>query len=362
MAAFPSNLKILIETSETPGSVVLRSEMERGVPKQRRIAADVLVTVPIAVIFFTKQQAADFETWFYGSINGGVDFFDWADPRTGTTVQARIVGGQLGPLEPLRTNYELSRRSMTLEYIRPGYEILSPGRHNVSPGRILSIQSDPGTYIDGAGVLQTAPANTARYEDGLLVVDGASENRMIRSEEIDLSTLTEMSAIANEGIAPDGTMTADRLIPSLANVSHQSLKNGSLSQLAGQMLTLSVHVKRSTGVRYVHLMSFSSQCSATFDLDTKIVVNTGSGVVASGVISLADFWVRVWVTCIRTVDSGTGLYFTPRQVSNSNAFAGDGVSGHLVWGAQAENGPLTSYIPTTTVAVSRPADLITVAV
>lgn len=118
MAAFPADLKILIETSETPGSVVLRSEMERGLPKQRRIAADVLVTVPIAVIFFTKQQAADFETWFYSQINGGVDFFDWTDPRTGTAVQARIVGGQLGPLEPLRSNYELSRRTMTLEYLR----------------------------------------------------------------------------------------------------------------------------------------------------------------------------------------------------------------------------------------------------
>lgn len=118
MAAFPSNLKVLIGTSEAPTPVVIRSEMERGVAKQRRIAADAIVTVPIEVIFFTKQQAADFETWFYDEIDGGAAFFDWVEPRTGATVLARIVGGELGPLVPLRANYDLSRRTMTLEYVR----------------------------------------------------------------------------------------------------------------------------------------------------------------------------------------------------------------------------------------------------
>lgn len=118
MATFPPDLKILFDTSEAPAPVVIRSEMERGVPKQRRIAADALVTMPISVIFFTKQQAADFEDWFYTDIGGGADFFDFTDPRTGVVVQARVVGGELGPLVPLRENYNLSRRSMTLEYVR----------------------------------------------------------------------------------------------------------------------------------------------------------------------------------------------------------------------------------------------------
>lgn len=121
MAAFPSTLKVLIGTSESPSPVVARSEMERGVAKQRRIAADSVVTVPIEVIFFTKQQAADFETWFYDNTTGaqgGAAWFDWTDPRTLTTVQARIVGGELGPLIPVRDNYNLSRRTMTLEFVR----------------------------------------------------------------------------------------------------------------------------------------------------------------------------------------------------------------------------------------------------
>lgn len=118
MATFPPTLKILIQTNEAPAPVVIRSDMERGIPKQRRIAADVLVTVPISVIFFNKQQAADFEDWFYNDIGGGADFFDWTDPRTGAAVEARIVGGQLGELVPMSQGYNLSRRSMTLEYVR----------------------------------------------------------------------------------------------------------------------------------------------------------------------------------------------------------------------------------------------------
>lgn len=118
MAAFPSNLKVLIGTSEAPTPVVNRSEMERGVAKQRRIAADAIVTIPVEVVFQSEQEAADFEDWFYDDISGGADFFDWTDPRTATVVQARIVGGELGPLIPLREKYNLSRRTMTLEYVR----------------------------------------------------------------------------------------------------------------------------------------------------------------------------------------------------------------------------------------------------
>jgi hypothetical protein len=33
-------------------------------------------------------------------------------------VEARIVGGELGPLVPVQSGYNKSRRSMTLEYVR----------------------------------------------------------------------------------------------------------------------------------------------------------------------------------------------------------------------------------------------------
>lgn len=118
MAAFPPGLCVLFDTSETPETVVLRSEMERGIPKQRRFAADARITMPISVVFYSAQEAKDFDDWFYGDIGAGTDFFDFVDPRSGQTVQARIVGGELGPLVPLRTNFAASRRSMVIEFYR----------------------------------------------------------------------------------------------------------------------------------------------------------------------------------------------------------------------------------------------------
>ena len=120
MATFPSNLKVLINTSETPTPVVIETEMERGIPKSRRIAADAIVTVPIEVMFFDDQQAADFETWFYSptGAQGGAAWFDWTNPRTRTVVQAQIVGGDIGALVPLADNYRLSKRAMVLRYVR----------------------------------------------------------------------------------------------------------------------------------------------------------------------------------------------------------------------------------------------------
>lgn len=120
MAAFPSNLRVLINTSETPTPVVASSEMERGIPKVRRIAADAIVTVPIEVLFHTDQQAIDFEDWFYDAdgANGGASWFDWTNPRTKSVVQAQIVDGDIGALMPIVGGYAMSSRSMQLRYIR----------------------------------------------------------------------------------------------------------------------------------------------------------------------------------------------------------------------------------------------------
>lgn len=122
MATFPDYIKILIGVSEQPKPVVLRSEMERGVPKQRRIASDTMVSVPATLLFETPDAATAFETWFYGDAGGGANFFTWTDPRTNTTVQARIVGGDIGALQPASGVWNgMCTRRVTFEYLRSAY-------------------------------------------------------------------------------------------------------------------------------------------------------------------------------------------------------------------------------------------------
>jgi hypothetical protein len=122
MATFPTYVKILIGSSESPKSVVVRSEMERGVPKQRRLSSDSMVTVPVDLFFETKQNAIDFETWVYSQIGGGANWFSWKNPRTSAVVQARIVAGELGSLKPATGVWSgMSMRSLNLEYLRSAY-------------------------------------------------------------------------------------------------------------------------------------------------------------------------------------------------------------------------------------------------
>jgi len=117
--AWPSYVKIgWKDSGEKPRPVVERSDMERGIAKQRRISADTVVEVPVTVYFDTAAHAADFETWVYVDLNGGVNWFDFTLPRTGAVVQARIVGGDIGILKPALNTWARSMRQMKLEYVR----------------------------------------------------------------------------------------------------------------------------------------------------------------------------------------------------------------------------------------------------
>lgn len=118
MATWPAYALIGFPQAEEPGTALMRSEMERGVAKQRRVAADVTVTQEITAYFNTKQRAEDWETWFYTTINAGTDYFDWTDLRTGTTRQVRIKEGKPGGLKPATVNWAYSQRTMTLEWQR----------------------------------------------------------------------------------------------------------------------------------------------------------------------------------------------------------------------------------------------------
>ena len=119
MATLPSYVYVQLRgAGERPTPVVVRSEMERGIAKQRRIAADSVVQVPAMLFFRTQADAAAFETWFFEDIAAGADWFDWTNPRTGLVQEVRIVGGDIGTLEPLSNAWAYAERPVTLEYVR----------------------------------------------------------------------------------------------------------------------------------------------------------------------------------------------------------------------------------------------------
>lgn len=122
MAAFPTGLRLeWRDMTEAPEPVVERTEMDRGVAKQRRIASDVRLEMPLTIHFDTAAEIDAFETWFYSTVNAGQDWFDMPHPRTGATLQARIVGGKLGPLSYLNRTLGRAKRTINIEWWRSAW-------------------------------------------------------------------------------------------------------------------------------------------------------------------------------------------------------------------------------------------------
>lgn len=120
MATLPSNSRYEWRGLQLARkSTVERVEMDRGVPKQRRISTGAMVQIELVLHFNSKAEALFFEdTWFDVTINGGQDYFDFTHPISGLTVQARVVGGELGPLIPMSRNFGYSKRAMRIEWLK----------------------------------------------------------------------------------------------------------------------------------------------------------------------------------------------------------------------------------------------------
>lgn len=119
MAAFPSTQKFgWRDMGFDPEAAVERGAMERGIPKQRRISSDVRVELDLTLYFDTSAEITTFETFFFTTINAGQDFFDFTLPLYGGVVQARVVGGKLGPLSFQSRTLGLATRTLKIEYWR----------------------------------------------------------------------------------------------------------------------------------------------------------------------------------------------------------------------------------------------------
>lgn len=118
MAQLPDYVTMLLDDAGEefdPG--VVKSEMERGLPKQRVGASRVVVHVSASLLFDSAEDAGKFEAWYFDDIRR-IGFFTWIDPRTGGVRTGRFKDGSIGKLVPTVAGYAQSKRDVTLEYLR----------------------------------------------------------------------------------------------------------------------------------------------------------------------------------------------------------------------------------------------------
>ena len=227
------------------------------------------------------------------------------------------------------------------------------------PTPILT-RGSTGTYVGSNGLIQTAAVNAARFDHdpvtlasrGLLIEEGRT-NLALQSETLGTTwAQVNISVSSNVAVSPDGNTTADKLVENTVNGGHGIDQSVTFTAAAH---TFSVYAK-ADGRSWLRMTIASVANSTWFDVVNGTVGTIGAGITAS-IQNAGNGWWRCSVTV--TATAGSLQNFIRIATGNNNTtYAGDGTSGLLLWGAQLEAGSFaTSYIPTTTSALARSADV-----
>ena len=242
-------------------------------------------------------------------------------------------------------------------------------------GRITFTRNSTATYVGANGLIQTAQRNAPRFDHdpetgeslGLLIEESRT-NLINNSTDFAIwadgtgsgPNLTLRWIQSNVAIAPDGTNTASKLIPSTQSDNQRIYKViGATDQYLNQTLTFSVFAKAgeyskifirsdsgNSGYMYVNLTDGSS-----FEI--------GSDVLRYSVDEYPNNWYRISLTAVESDSpSGNVPWISIVNDNDTYSFAGDGSEdGIYIWGAQVEVGSFpTSYIPTSGSTATRIAD------
>jgi hypothetical protein len=221
--------------------------------------------------------------------------------------------------------------------------ILNPGVYDTS--KVYATKP-----FDGSGDLTFTRSNdTATRVASNGLIERVRTNLALQSQTFDNASWVKAFATitANATTAPDGTLTADKLI---ANIGYDPVSaTGNLRQtniVATNTHTISLYAKAAefTSIRFRE--NFIVGAFLTIDLTNGSITGAGSQYINPTATAVGDGWYRISFVTPATAD----LDKYSIRVANT----GDGTSGVFIWGFQYEVsdfGP-TDYIATTTAAVS----------
>jgi len=207
------------------------------------------------------------------------------------------------------------------------------GNQTLDP-RITFSRTTNATVTGSNGLIQYAPMNLLTF-----------------SEQFDNAAWTKsaITITANAAVAPNGAITADKVIPTAALLFHE-IWNG-FTSTAGVTYAGSYFVKAGE-YRFVQLLGPSAVFTeyANFDLQngTRTAGTSGFG----SIESIGNGWHRISIASSAISASSTARWSLAIVQSGASvraeSFTGDGTSGIYIWGAQLELGSTaTTYNPTT---------------
>lgn len=234
---------------------------------------------------------------------------------------------------------------------------------------VSTTRASTATYNSLFGVA-TAAVNTPRIEYdpatgeplGLLCEEQRT-NLLLWSEDFSnaIWPKTNSTVIANNAVAPDENLTADKLVEDVTNGVHQITQLASV--ISGNLYTVTIYAKASERASFALRMNsagYGALVTASFNLSARTATIATAGTSTSASIDDAgNGWFRCRLTSQAVATTTTTHLIMLENQPGTRTYTGDGASGVYIWGAQLEVGSFpTSYIKTEESQVTRADDLI----
>jgi hypothetical protein len=198
-------------------------------------------------------------------------------------------------------------------------------------------------------VLLTAASGVARFDHnpttgeslGLLVEEQRT-NLLVRSEEFDNASWskTRSSITENTIVAPNGTLTGDKLVED-TTASNTHSADQFVTVVTNTDYTFSCYVKAAERSQ-IQLFAFHAASGTNntegviFNLSTLTVGTDTSAAQRNTITAVGNGWYRISGVFKNQIDTGTSYQIRIIDNSGNSSYTGDGYSGIYIWGAQLE--------------------------
>lgn len=394
--AWPSTLPmpLLDGYLTSPGAEAVRTDMESGEARVRRRSVAAPDSLKLAWILDAAQMQI-FRAYWDVELAAGAAWCDMTiDVGDGVEQKSvRIIGQyQAARISPghWKVSCEAEVRKLrpsVFDYLNlmglPSLDLDFAGTQSLSPVITSARQPSPAvsfaraseaTYFGADGLLKIAADNEPRFDfdpvtlvcKGLLIEE-ARTNLLLYSEDLSGSgwSASGASVSANAAASPDGSMTADKLVESATTATHYICRSASITSGVTYSVQFFAKAAERSVVQFAVTSAVFPATHINFDLAAGTVSALGASISGS-IVPLSDGYFLCQATLTATATSATSFVYL--VIANSptmgrfETYAGDGSSGLYLWGAQLEVGSSpTSYIPTTSAAASRSADLASLA-